>query len=190
MIGKQISFLRLFKTIVTESLLKIKESQDTTTQATTNSIKPERIEKPVILLQYRGKVSDIFAKRMQNCGISTIFTTRKLRTCLLTLKTDFPRYLTSRVVYEISCPGCNSSYVGQTVRHLITRKIEHFRDSAPVGNHLKECGADKAAVEATILDRCLDTNKLLTLEALYISRRRPALNTREEYRQRYLTVKL
>ena len=70
------------------------------------------------------------------------------------------------------------------------RKIEHLRDSSPVGSHLKECGADKAAVGARILDRCLDTNKLLTLEALYISRRRPALNTREEYRQRYLTVKL
>ena len=179
-----------YETIVTDCLLKIKENQDTTTQATTNSIKPESIEKSVIRLQYRGKVSDIFVKRLQNCGISTIFTTRKLRTCLPTLKTDFLRYLTSRVVYEICCPGCNSCYVGQTVRHLITRKIEHLRDSAPVGSHLKECGADKAAVEARIVDRCLDTNKLLTLEALYISRRRPALNTREEYRQRYLTVKL
>ena len=179
-----------YETIVTDSLLKIKESQDTTTQATTNSTKPERIEKPVILFQYRGKVSDIFAKRLQNCGVSTIFTSRKLRTCLPSLKTDFPRYLTSRVVYDISCPGCNSCYVGQTIRHLITRKIEHLRDSAPAGNHLKECGADKAAVEARILARCLDTNKLLTLEALYISRRRPALNTRQEYRQRYLTVKL
>ena len=138
-------------------------------------------------------MSDIFAKRLQNCGISTIFTTRKLRTCLPTLKTDFPRYLTSRVFYEISCPGCNSCHVGKTVRHLITRKIEHRRDSAPVGSHLKECGADKAAVEARILDRCLDTNKTnkrLTIERLHISRRRPALNTREEYRQKYLTVKL
>ena len=68
-----------YETIVTDSLLKIKENQDTTTQATTNSIKPEGIEKPIIRLQYRGKVSDIFAKRLQNCGISTIFTTRKLR---------------------------------------------------------------------------------------------------------------
>ena len=153
------------ETIVTDSLLKIKENQDTTTQATTNSIKPESIEKPVIRLQYRGKVSDIFAKRL-------------------------PRYLTSRVVYEICCPGCYSCYVGQTVRYLITRKIEHLRDSVPVGSHLKECGADTAAVEARILDRCLDTNKILTLGELYISRRRPALNTHEEYRQRYLTVKL
>ena len=155
-----------YQTIVTDSLLKIKKNLDTITQATTNSIKPERIEKPVILLQYREKVSDIFAKRLQNCGISTIFTTRKLRTCFHTLKTNFPRYLTSRVVYEISCAGCNSCYVGQTIRHLITRKIDHLRDSVRVGNHLKECGADKAAVEARILDRCLDTNKFLTLKAL------------------------
>ena len=175
---------------MTDSLLKIKENQDTTTQATTNSIKPESIEKPVIPLQYRGKGSDFFAKRLQNWGISTIFTTRKLRTCLPTLKTDFTRYLTSRVVYEISCPGCNSCYVGQTVRYLITRKTDYLRDSAPIGSRLKECGADKAGVEARILDRCLDTNKFLTLEALYISRRTPAFNTCEEYRQRYLTVKL
>ena len=42
-----------YETIVTDSLLKIKENQDTTTRATTNSIKPERIEKPVILFQNR-----------------------------------------------------------------------------------------------------------------------------------------
>ena len=73
---------------------------------------------------------------------------------------------------------------------MIKEDDKCLRDSAPVVSHLKECGADKAAVEARNLDRCLDTNKLLHLEALYISRRRPALNTREEYRQRYLTVKL
>ena len=31
----------------------------------------------------------------------------------------------SHVVYELSCRGCNSTYVGQTSRNLATRNCEH-----------------------------------------------------------------
>ena len=44
--------------------------------------------------------------------------------------------------------------------------------------HLMECRVDKSTVEAKIINRCLDLDKLLTREALHISRRRPGINQR------------
>ena len=97
--------------------------------------------------------------------------------------------LRSSVVYQLICPGCNASYVGQTVRHLSTRMYEHQRSSAPVTQHLSQCSPNTAFPEPQILDFARSDSKLLTLEALYIQKFRPALNQRDEYRRRQLTLK-
>ena len=68
-----------------------------------------------------------------------IFTTRKLRSCLLILKLSFDRDLKSHVVYEIKCTGCGSIYVGQTSRHVTTRITEHQKKDSHVVQHLIEC---------------------------------------------------
>ena len=65
----------------------------------------------------------------------TIFTTRKLKTCLPSLKTSFARELRSKVVYKLTCRGCNSTYVGQTVRNLATMVNEHSKGDSPAGQH-------------------------------------------------------
>lgn len=164
---------------------------DAKEESTRCRVEPRDEVRPTICLQYRGRVSDVFARKLRNyADISTIFTTRKLRTCLPSLKCSFPRHLCSRVVYEICCPGCESCYVGQTARHLTTRLHEHMRKSTPVGAHLVECGVDAKTLEAKVIDSCLNLEKLLTREALHISRRKPGLNQREEYRQRQLTLRL
>ena len=80
--------------------------------------------------------------------------------------------------------GCHSRYVGQTARHVITRLGEHRRKSSPLGRHFGECAVKTGEVTATVLDRCTNVNKLLTMEALYIARTRPILNQREGYRSR------
>lgn len=38
--------------------------------------------------------------------------------------------LKSVIVYQITCPMCKSRYVGQSVRHLLTRINEHSRAPA------------------------------------------------------------
>ena len=48
---------------------------------------------------------DDFARKLRPFGVSTIFTTRKLRSCLPSLKGNFSESLKSRVVYSITCPG-------------------------------------------------------------------------------------
>ena len=147
-------------------------------------------KRPTFMMQYRGRDSDGFASKLRTFGVSTIFTTRKLRSCLPSLKGNFSETLKSRVVYSITCPGCESCYVGQTTRHLSTRLKEHLRKSSPLGTHFAECGVDVKTVKAKVIDSCLNINKLLTLEALHIADKRPSLNTREEYRQRHLTLKI
>ena len=47
--------------------------------------------------------------------------TQKDEKIMPSLKPRIPHMLQSNVVYQITCPGCNSSYVGETVRHLSRR---------------------------------------------------------------------
>ena len=141
----------------------------------------------IFTTQYRGRISDLLGKKLrQTTGCSVVFNTRKLKTVLPSLKSPITKELRSSVVYKISCSGCNSCYVGQTVRHLQTRLSEHLR--APVGGHFDSCeGSEKWTVD--ILATCNNSIKLLTLEAPHIANEKPSLNTREEYRQRPLTIR-
>ena len=43
--------------------------------------------------------------------------------------------------------------------------------------------------EWRVIDQCNDSEKLMTLEENYIRQRKPALNTRDEYWSRELTLK-
>ena len=87
---------------------------------------------PLLTMQYRGNPSQLLAAKV--ClipGAQIVFTTRKLKTCLPSLITSFARELISKVVYKLACSGCNSIYVGQTVRHLATRVDEHRKVDSP-----------------------------------------------------------
>ena len=149
---------------------------------------------PLLTMQYRGNPSQLLAAMVrQISGAQIIFTTRKLKTCLPSLKNSFARELRSKVVYKLTCSGCNSTYVGQTVRHLATRVDEHRKEDSPVGQHLLECNKEvggTAELKSEIIDQTANTHKLLTLEALHIWRERPKINTRDEFRSRELTLKL
>ena len=72
----------------------------------------------------------------------------------------------------------------------MTRLAESARISSLVGSQLKNCIGDASEICSKILEQTEDPGRLLTLEALYIARRQPTLNQREEYRQRQLTLKL
>ena len=48
--------------------------------------------------------------------------------------------LVSNIVYEFTCPGCNSSYIGKTERNLATRLSEHSDpQKSSISKHLSEC---------------------------------------------------
>ena len=141
----------------------------------------------------RQSISTISCKVSANIRGKIIFTPRKLKTCLPSLKTSFARELRSKMVYKLTCSGCNSYYVCQTVRHLATRVDEHCKSDYPVRQHLlngnKEVGCT-SELKSEIIDQTANTHKLLTPGASHIWREWPRINTCNEFRSRELTLKL
>ena len=150
-------------------------------------------EKFRFFVQYRGKSTEQLAQSLHKCQApcSVVMTLRKLKTVTPSLKPPVDKLLKSRVVYKITCPRCDACYVGQTSRHLKTRFSEHKNNSGPVKKHFAQCDIPLTTECVTILRSTIKSeDHLLTLEALYIKEIQPSLNTKEEYRQRILKIKL
>ena len=149
-------------------------------------------DKFMFFVTYRGKPTEQLAKsfRKLNAPCRVIMTTKKTKTVLPSLKPNVPKMLQNAVVYKIDCPGCESSYVGQTVRHLQRRFREHLGCNGLMRKHFEMCEVQTPSSDlVTILDKSRSYVRLLTLEALWINKLKPKLNTKDEYRSRALTLK-
>ena len=139
-------------------------------------------------MQYRGKATEKLAMSFRRLNAPSKIVKK---TVMPSLKPLVPRMLSSGVVYKIQCPGCPSSYIGQTVRHLQTRFREHLGCNGTMRRHIETC--DPSAIfsddSISILAKANRYSKLLTLEALFINELKPDLNTKDEYRSRTLTLK-
>ena len=178
-----------YEPIIAKTLSKIIENNNNTE---TSHEEEEEVEKKKVFLHYRGKISEQFEQSLNKLNVpcKIIFTIKKIKSCLPSLKPQIEKCFKSRVVYKISCSRCDACYVGQTIRHLITRIKEH-RPSGPVGKHFKECKCKITMENVSIL--CTTTksaNYLMTLEALMINEVKPILNTKDEYRSRALVIKI
>ena len=179
--------------------------RETLTRIISPERKPEEdasTEKPyMIFLEYRGKCSKAYAKDIRQLCTSNpvtsvpckvIFTLRKLKTVLPSLKEPVEKRLRSGLVYKITCSHCEVCYVGKTRRHLQARVKEHLK-KGPVKEHLETCVGGITQDSVDILG---STSKgemhLLTLEALWIREIKPFLNTQDTMRSRdlKLTIKL
>ena len=89
----------------------------------------DEVDEKMVFIEYRGKVLDSLKKLKVLCKI--IFTSKKIKIDLPSLKPSVKKCLKSHVVYKICCSRCQLCYVGQTIRHLITQLREHKR-SGPV----------------------------------------------------------
>ena len=155
----------------------------------------DQLRKSTFAIQYRGSVTDNFIKQLKKSGapIQPIVTLRKLKTTLPSLKPLVKKELRSGVIYKITCPGCNSCYVGQTRRHLITRFKEHKnKKDGAVKSHFWNCVKGKASLEhVEVIDTTTKgLDHLLTLEALYIRDLKPELNTKDEFKNKELIIKI
>ena len=150
-------------------------------------------EKFRFFVQYRGKNTEEFARSLHKCQApcKVIMTLRKLKTVTPALKPSIEMLMKSKVVYKITCPRCNACYVGQTSRHLKTRFSEHRNNSGPVKTHFARCDNDltEDSIEVLACTQKTDAH-LITLEALLIKEINPTMNTKDEYRQRTLKIKL
>ena len=169
----------------------------------TRIIKPEKKpeeqgesdEKPfMIFLQYRGKCSEAYARDIHKAGVEckVIFTLRKLKTVMPSLKEPVEKFLRSKVVYRIKCSHCKVCYVGKTRRHLQIRFREHL-NKGPVSAHLGNCVGGISRDNVDILGSApRGEDHLLTLEALWIRELKPVLNAQDTMKSRdlKLTIKL
>ena len=114
-------------------------------------------EKKKFFVQYRGKVTEQFERTLRriNAPVRFINTIKKLRSNLPSLKAPIEKSIKSGVVYQINCSRCQACYVGQTVRHLITRVKEHKRSSSPVGMHFEKCNTLLTIDDVEILAQSL-----------------------------------
>ena len=146
-----------------------------------------------LTVQHRGRDTDNLVRKLSKLAtpVRTVLTLRKLKTVMPSLKPPVPMPMRSRVVYKITCPGCESSYVGQTVRHLKTRIAEHKNVNTPVGDHFRNCiNSEMTWDDVSILATTARSDEfLLALEAICIEEEKPNLNTREEWRSRILTLR-
>ena len=56
-------------------------------------------------------------------NIKLVFTTLKMKN-MFSFKGCTPNALKSMVVYQFTCAGCNSCYIGETGRHFSTRRVK------------------------------------------------------------------
>ena len=173
------------------------DSPTNTTNQTQPSQQPEKptvVQKKMIFIQYRGKVTENYARALHRCEApcTIVMTLRKLKTTLPSLKPSVEKHLRSGAVYQISCPVCQDCYIGQTVRRILTRFKEHCAPSQPVRKHFAACeGAELTFDNMDILKTSSRGEQhLLTLEALFIAEKKPKINTKDEYRSRMLTIRL
>ena len=147
----------------------IKSTINKLTKPKTIVIEDDEEEIPVtekmVFVQYRGRVSDKFEDSLKriNAPSKIIFTIRKLKSVLPSLKPKVDEPLKSRVVYHIVCLSCEACYVGQTSRHLITRIKEHA-SSKPVGAHFDGCNIKLSMENVSILTTAKTITQLLILE--------------------------
>ena len=64
---------------------------------------PQGVKPPMLMVQYKGYQSQYFASTLQNLNnTQVVFTTRKLESCLPSLKSAISNDLKSRLVYKLS----------------------------------------------------------------------------------------
>ena len=114
------------------------EKQSATIPQAQATAPADTVEKKRIMLQYRGKCSEEYARALHkiNAPCTVVMTLRKLKTVLPSLKPSVEKLMKSGVVYNITCPGCSACYVGQTDDSMTTRLYEHVHKAGPMKTHI------------------------------------------------------
>ena len=105
------------------------------------------------------------------------------------VKDSTPVELRSHIVYKYTCARCNSSYIGQTARHVRHRIAEHAgvfhltgtvmksKVHSPIRDHCSACpGSECSSRNFKIIARGASELELLIKERLLINGQQPQLN--------------
>ena len=141
-----------------------------------------------ISLQIRTKIRNAMKGTLDYCKLQVIFRSERKLSDVFRFKDRIPFELVSGVVYKYKCGRCNSSYYGETERHLKVRSGEHiglspltFKKTKPsressIRDHLLHCDNSPSFDEFTILAHGNKKYLLEIKESLLIKRDQPILN--------------
>ena len=136
-----------FQRTIRSLLISKLKSKPSNARQTRNNISDENDARPKIWLPipYLGRqgeslVRKCLKKLQRNLNVSVnfiaIYNTKKL-SYFLSNKDKIPKLSKSKVVYEVTCPGCCETYIGQTERCVQKRLSEHNKpDKSALGNTL------------------------------------------------------
>ena len=139
-------------------------------------------------LQTKTKIQKALKRTLGCCKLQVVFKSQRNLSNVLRFKDRLPYDLVSHVVYKFKCGRCNSSYIGESERHLKVRSGEHigispltFKKVKPsaessIRDHMLFCDHGPSFEDFTILTH--GTNKFLLeiKESLLIKLLEPELN--------------
>ena len=126
------------------------------------------------------KLTNIIKHFCTDIDIKLIFTTFKIKN-IFSFKDPIPDLIKSMVVYQFTCAGCNSRYIGETSRHLTTRIREHTTTdkNSHIYRHFLNSPTCKNHYSPScfkIIDSADTSFSLKIKEALHINKINPELN--------------
>ena len=77
-------------------------------------------------LQTRTKLRKSIKGLLNSCKLQIVFKSQRKLSNAFCFKDHLPSDLVSGVVYKYTCGGCNSTYYGDTDRHLKVRSGKHI----------------------------------------------------------------
>jgi len=139
-------------------------------------------------LQTKTKIQKVLKRTLGCCKFQVVFKSQRKLSNILRFKDRLPYDLVSHVVYRFKCGRCNSTYIGESERHLKVRSGEHIgispltfkkvksSDESSVRDHLLFCDHSPSFDDFTIITH--GTNKFLLeiKESLLIELLGPELN--------------
>ena len=141
-----------------------------------------------ISLQTKTKLRKSLKGLLNSCKLQIVFKSYRKLSSVFRFKDRLPFDLVSGVVYKYTCGRCNSTYYGETDRHLKDRSGEHIRllplifkktkpsKESTIHDHPLNYNNIPSFEEFTILTNGNNKFVLEIKESLLIKRDRPILN--------------
>ena len=168
----------------------------------TPSKTPSHKKEVSICLLFLGKISIHVTKQLNNifrsCSpdvkLKVVFKAPHRLRNSFSFKDVLPNYLNSKVIYKYSCGTCNSTYIGETIRHFIVRTYEHLgisiitdnaytyngKTATAIRKHSHECEHVSSMNNFKIVGSAKNSFHLKIKESLLIMKLNPNLNIAKE----------
>lgn len=125
---------------------------------------------------------------LNKVGLNTVYTIpKKLDVIIKKDKDRLEKERKTGIVYRINCSDCNVSYVGQTKRHLQTRKKEHQNDikknnnnHSVISKHRISCRHNFKWSNVDILHKEKNIRKREIAEIFFIKRQTNSINLQKD----------